>query len=73
MQKVKDHPFDFADDLLLFRRADVQSIRALYDRFSKFSKSSGLEANSEKCEIFFAGVSEAIKEEICSMLRMQKG
>lgn len=32
----------FADDLLLFSRGDVQSVRCLFAAFNKFSSASGL-------------------------------
>ena len=38
----------FADDLLMFARADSSSLQLLFDAFNKFSSASGLEANLDK-------------------------
>lgn len=46
----------FADDLLLFSRADVSSVTKIMAAFSKFSQASGLEASLEKSNICLAGV-----------------
>jgi hypothetical protein len=43
----------FADDLLLFARADTISLQLIMQAFSNFSKASGLEANLEKSSIYF--------------------
>ena len=46
----------FADDLLLFARADPLSASLLYQAFEKFSCASGLAANLEKSSVYFGGV-----------------
>lgn len=38
----------FVDDLLMFTRGDIMSIELMYAEFMKFSKASGLKANTEK-------------------------
>ncbi|XP_056698045.1 uncharacterized protein [Spinacia oleracea] len=40
----------FADDLLMFSRADESAVKPLFDAFTKFSLASGLEANLHKSE-----------------------
>lgn len=47
----------FADDLLLFSRADVSSVTKSMAAFNKFSQASCLEAILEKSNIYLAGVS----------------
>lgn len=54
----------FADDLLLFARADVVSATLLYQAFCKFSKTSGLEANLDKSSAYIGGVSWDIQQQI---------
>ncbi|XP_056685422.1 uncharacterized protein [Spinacia oleracea] len=54
----------FADDLLLFARADKISVKLLLDAFSKFSSASGLEANMDKSNIYFGGASVLDKTDI---------
>ena len=43
----------FADDLLLFARGDMDSLKALTGVLDKFAKVSGLKVNPQKCEIYF--------------------
>ena len=42
----------FADDLLLFSRGDLESIKMLQRCFSEFSQASGLQANLTKSSIY---------------------
>lgn len=54
----------FADDMLLFSKGDMSSIRALAKTFDEFSKTSGLIANCGKSCVYLAGVQEQIKAQI---------
>ena len=45
----------FADDLVLFCKADKISVECLMQAFHKFSQSSGLEANKDKSQIMLTG------------------
>lgn len=54
----------FADDLLMFCRADLQSIRLLRQTFQKFVEASGLQANAKKSAVYLAGVSTTQKQDI---------
>ena len=47
----------FADDLLIFARADAGSLQHIFDAFSKFSHASGLEENLDKSNLYIAGIS----------------
>nr|XP_016494043.1 PREDICTED: uncharacterized protein LOC107813308 [Nicotiana tabacum] len=58
----------FADDLLMFCRADLQSLRLLRQTFQKFSEASGLQANAEKSATYLAGVSANQKQDILQEL-----
>lgn len=46
----------FVDDLMLFARGKVFSIRLMMIAFNKFSTTTGLRANPNKCQVFFGGV-----------------
>lgn len=54
----------FADDLLLFSRGDIKSVRQMYNAFSHFSEVSGLKANSAKSSVYFGGVPLSVQEDI---------
>ena len=49
----------FADDLMLFARGDVVSIRILMDCLRNFEAASGLSANALKSNIYPAGIIES--------------
>ena len=57
----------FADDLLIFARADAGSLQHIFDAFSKFSQVSELEANLDKSNCILL-VLVGIKEKPCSRL-----
>ncbi|XP_019251222.1 PREDICTED: uncharacterized protein LOC109230152 [Nicotiana attenuata] len=63
----------FADDLLMFCRADLQSIKLLQDAFLKFSRASGLQANPDKSSVYIAGTTERMKELILQELGYNEG
>nr|XP_016505691.1 PREDICTED: uncharacterized protein LOC107823531 [Nicotiana tabacum] len=71
--KMKILQLGFADDLLLFCRGDIGSIKLLFQCFMEFSNASGLMINKHKSSIFFGGVSQADQEEILEFLGIQKG
>ncbi|XP_074267250.1 uncharacterized protein LOC141590572 [Silene latifolia] len=54
----------FADDLMIFTRGDVPSVNAVLNTLNDFSKWSGLSANTDKTDIYFGGVPDAIKHQI---------
>uniref|UniRef100_A0A0V0HSC7 Putative ovule protein n=1 Tax=Solanum chacoense TaxID=4108 RepID=A0A0V0HSC7_SOLCH len=54
----------FADDLLIFSRGDMESIKALQKCFSTFSQASGLQANLNKSSIYFEGVATRDKQQV---------
>lgn len=61
----------FADDVSLFCKADMGSIKAIVEKFYKLSTSSSLEANVGKCEVYFAGVGEDVQNNIYDNLKMK--
>ncbi|XP_060200123.1 uncharacterized protein LOC132628355 [Lycium barbarum] len=72
-KKLQLVQLSFADDLLLFSRGDIESIKALLECFQLFSKASGLVANVEKSSIYFGGVSNAEQLLIIRELGFAKG
>lgn len=63
----------FADDLLLFTRGDTTSVQQLLRILDMFALTSGLKANPMKSNIYFGGVTGAVKEEILRMSGMSEG
>ncbi|XP_060200869.1 uncharacterized protein LOC132629158 [Lycium barbarum] len=52
---------------------DVESVRLLFEKFTMFSQSSGLNANLGKSCIYFGGVKDQVQSEILGVLGMSKG
>ncbi|XP_020270915.1 uncharacterized protein LOC109846100 [Asparagus officinalis] len=63
----------FADDLLLFGRADMNSIVKLHSCMNEFSKVSGLNINPDKCSVYLSGIDDNLKLQICSFLNFSEG
>lgn len=63
----------FADDLLMFSRADSNSVKIIFDAFSKFLEASGLAANLDKSSVYMAGVTNDEEQIIRVGLGMVKG
>ncbi|CAH9093867.1 unnamed protein product [Cuscuta europaea] len=63
----------FADDLLFFSKGTKKSVAAILNTFEKFSQSSGLEANLDKSEIYFGGLSEVKKRDITEAVQLKEG
>lgn len=56
----------FADDMLLFGKGDIASVKRLNNAFGQFSRASGLVVNCGKSNNFFAGVENNAKNQICT-------
>ena len=63
----------FADDLLLFTRGDLSSVRAIYEAFTLFSSASGLKANMSKSSIYFGGVDITTQSDILDAFQFSIG
>nr|QIA97952.1 hypothetical protein AP_R.00g000480-v1.0.a3 [Amaranthus palmeri] len=63
----------FADDLLMFCRADISSVQSMMRSFQIFSRASGLEANNSKSNVYISGVDDQCKMTILSYLQMEEG
>ncbi|XP_077251955.1 uncharacterized protein LOC143891210 [Tasmannia lanceolata] len=63
----------FADDVLLFSEASLSAVSEINTCLSEFKKSSGLDVNRSKCEVFFAAVPLSLKRRICNSLSITEG
>ncbi|XP_049360745.1 uncharacterized protein LOC125825449 [Solanum verrucosum] len=57
----------FADDLMIFCKGDIRSIQRIREALENFGDTTGLVANVEKSNIFLAGITDYLKEEILEM------
>lgn len=72
-EKLKITHLMFADDLLLFARADPISVNMMFSAFNPFSSASGLEANLTKSSVYVGGVSDEIATSIKESINMDSG
>nr|GFA02851.1 hypothetical protein [Tanacetum cinerariifolium] len=63
----------FADDLMVFAKADVHSVMILSKALKEFSGVSGLVPNLSKSSVFFCNVHESLKSEILHVLPFTVG
>nr|XP_016491587.1 PREDICTED: uncharacterized protein LOC107811215 [Nicotiana tabacum] len=63
----------FADDLLLFCKDEKKSVVEIHNQFQRFSKASGLVANTSKSSIYFGGVDNRVQQMILEILGYTKG
>lgn len=63
----------FADDLVLFSKGDINSVRELFYAFNLFATVSGLRANQAKGSIYFAGVHQETQDAILTEFNLSKG
>jgi hypothetical protein len=63
----------FADDLMIFSKGDVNSIRMIRTVLTKFQDLSGLYSNPNKSDIFLSGALNAEREQIIRILGFREG
>ena len=63
----------FADDLMLFSKGDLDSIRILSQCLDKFASIFGLHANKNKSAIYLAGLPLVVREDIASQMSLPMG
>lgn len=63
----------FADDLLLFSRGDEISVDLMFKAFMLFFSASGLEANLDKSNVYFGGISYHASQRMLEILQMPTG
>ncbi|XP_074305042.1 uncharacterized protein LOC141639968 [Silene latifolia] len=71
--KLQINHLVFADDLMIFTRGDLPSVRKAADILHLFSTWSGLCASFEKTEAYFGGLSASLKHEILSEIGLNEG
>uniref|UniRef100_A0A803Q614 Reverse transcriptase domain-containing protein n=1 Tax=Cannabis sativa TaxID=3483 RepID=A0A803Q614_CANSA len=63
----------FADDLVIFCKGNLNSIRLTQDAFERFCNDTGLSANTLKSHIYFGGVRDEIKSKILNIVKIEEG
>ncbi|KAK4387116.1 putative ribonuclease H protein [Sesamum angolense] len=63
----------FADDILLFCRADIPSIRVIKHTLSEFAELSGLKVNPNKSQIILSRAVQQEKQQMIDILGFQEG
>ncbi|KAL2251922.1 UNVERIFIED_CONTAM: putative ribonuclease H protein [Sesamum indicum] len=63
----------FADDLLLFCRANTESVRVFKSGLDRFADWSGLRLNVEKSHIIISRSAQNVREELLAILGFQEG
>ncbi|KAL3576428.1 hypothetical protein D5086_021711 [Populus alba] len=63
----------FADDLMIFNKGDVHSIRMIKNVLTKFQDLPGLYPNPNKSDIFLSNPLGADREQIISILGFREG
>ena len=72
-RKLKIVQLMFADDLVLFCKADKSSVEGLIQAFHKFSHSSGLDANKAKSQVMLGGCGENTRKIILDITGFGEG
>ncbi|KAL0305148.1 UNVERIFIED_CONTAM: hypothetical protein Scaly_2995400 [Sesamum calycinum] len=72
-EKLKITHLLFADDLMLFSRGDLPSIRILMECLQEFRDVSGLAVNTAKSNIFTAGIQNDTLDEALAMTEFARG
>uniref|UniRef100_A0A803NHR2 Reverse transcriptase domain-containing protein n=1 Tax=Cannabis sativa TaxID=3483 RepID=A0A803NHR2_CANSA len=63
----------FADDLVIFCKGNINSVRITFEAFTKFYNDTSLSANTSKSQIYFGGVREEIKSKILDIVQIEEG
>ncbi|KAL0300290.1 UNVERIFIED_CONTAM: hypothetical protein Scaly_3051900 [Sesamum calycinum] len=63
----------FADDLLLFCKADIHSATVLHDILQNFGVLSGLHANAQKSQVLFSKSATQVQQQIQSIFGFPQG
>ncbi|KAJ0926587.1 putative RNA-directed DNA polymerase [Helianthus annuus] len=63
----------FADDLFLFTRGEVKSVKPVLEGLDRFKKWSGLVPSIPKSTVYFANVADQVKQNILALLSFKEG
>lgn len=72
-EKIQIIDVSFADDLLLFSRGDVMSVKLVMERFNEFSQFTGLFVNLHKCKIYCGGMNGNGEGQLAGITGFAKG
>ncbi|KAL2223560.1 UNVERIFIED_CONTAM: hypothetical protein Sindi_3084800, partial [Sesamum indicum] len=72
-EPAKVFQLGFADDLLLFCRADLNSLRTLKRGLDRFAEWSGLRLNVQKSHVIISRSAQAWKDQILTIMGFQEG
>lgn len=72
-KKLKLNNLCFADDLMIVRKADINSAKLVKQAIEEFGATSGLMTNPSKCQMFVAGVSSEIQKGMQQILQFSTG
>ncbi|KAL2247912.1 UNVERIFIED_CONTAM: hypothetical protein Sindi_2643500 [Sesamum indicum] len=72
-EPAKVFQLGFADDLLLFCRADLDSLRILKRGLDRFAEWSGLRLNVQKSHVIISRSAQGWKDQILAIMGFQKG
>lgn len=72
-EKIGLTHLSFANDIILFSRGDTPSIAILHHTLQQFGRSSGLELNLAKSQLFTAGILEAELHEMLQVTGFSEG
>ena len=63
----------FADDLVIFCKANRNSVQIIQQVFEDFCHSYGMKANLNKSQVFFSGISAQDKCQLQQLLQLEEG
>ena len=63
----------FANDLMIFCKGDLSSVKVICDCIKVFSNTSGLRANTDKSAIYLAGIDTTLKDDIRDISQFSLG
>ncbi|KAL2252819.1 UNVERIFIED_CONTAM: hypothetical protein Sindi_0076600 [Sesamum indicum] len=72
-EPAKVFQLGFADDLLLFCRADLNSLRTLKRGLDRFAEWSGLRLNVQKSHVIISRLAQGWKDQILTIMGFQEG
>lgn len=63
----------FTDDLMIFCKADVFTVKAIKDGLDEFQSLSGLSPSPNKSHIFFSGCEKKLRDELMNIVKFNEG
>ncbi|XP_028081799.1 uncharacterized protein LOC114283172 [Camellia sinensis] len=63
----------FADDLMIFCKGDVFTVKAIKDGLDEFQSLSGLSPSPNKSHIFFSGCEKKLRDDLMNVVKFNEG